>query len=201
LNEILPGIHHWTVLHEGIGFDVSSYYVADSRAVIDPMLPVGGGLDAFSALPEPQVVLLTNRHHYRHSEAFAERYGCPLRCHESGLHEFGEREVEGFAYDEEVAPGILALEMGAICPDDAALLIGAQAAVAFADGLIHWGGGKIGFVPDRYMGDDPEGVKRGVRASTKRLLDGHEFESLLFAHGDPITAGGRDALRAFLDSE
>ena len=51
------------------------------------------------------------------------------------------------------------------------------------------------------MGDDPEGVKRGLRAAFKRLAAEHEFDSLLFAHGDPIAGGGREALARFLQGE
>jgi glyoxylase-like metal-dependent hydrolase (beta-lactamase superfamily II) len=108
--------------------------------------------------------------------------------------------VEGFGFGDEVAPGIVALEVGALCPDDSALRVTSKGALAFADGLIHWGGGAVGFVPDQYMGDDPDGVKRGLRASLKRLMDVEEFDAILFAHGDPITAGGREALRSFLES-
>jgi hypothetical protein len=46
------------------------------------------------------------------------------------------------------------------------------------------------------LGDDPEGVKTGLRRSYRRLLD-LDFDSLLFAHGDPIVGGGKDALRGF----
>jgi len=198
VREILPGIQHWTAFHEGIGIDVSSYYVPAARALIDPMSPPGG-IDALAALPEPQVILLTNRHHYRHSAPFAERYGCPVRCHESGLHEFeGGSDVTGFSFGDEVAPGVTALELGAICPDDSVLHLRLGAGVlAFADGLVHWGGGKVGFVPDRFMGDDPEGVKRALRISLTRLLE-PEFDALLFAHGDPIPRDGKQVLRAFL---
>ena len=44
--------------------------------------------------------------------------------------------------------------------------------------------------------DDPEGVKTGLRRSYRRLLD-LDFDSLLFAHGDPIVGGGKEALRRF----
>jgi hypothetical protein len=141
--------------------------------------------------------VLSNRHHYRHSERFADTYGVPVLCHEAGLHEFeGGPDVQGFAVGDEVAPGIVAREMGAICPDDTALHIHEEAGILlFADGLIR--SGRLSFVPDRYMGDDPEGVKRGVRASVERLLE-LDFDTLLFAHGDPLPRGGKDALRAFL---
>jgi Metallo-beta-lactamase superfamily len=199
VREVLPGLHHWTAFHQGIRMDVSSYYAAGPRALIDPMLPPDGGFDALAGLPEPEVILLTNRHHHRHSGEFAARFGCPVRCHESGLHEFSEGEqVEGFALGEEVAPGVVALDLAAICPDDSVLLLREQGALAFADGVVHFDEGKLGFVPDRYM-DGPEEVKRGVRAKAKRLLQEQEFDALLFAHGAPITSGGREALRAFVE--
>ena len=39
------------------------------------------------------------------------------------------------------------------------------------------------------MGDDPEGVKRGLHESLRRLLD-EDFDALLFAHGEPMANGG-----------
>ena len=199
MREVLAGIHHWTAFHERIGFDVSSYYVAPAGALVDPMLP-SEGVEAVARLGTPGVILLTNRHHHRHSDRFREAFECPVRCPESGLHEFGpEMDVEGFDFGDEVAPGVVALEVDAICPDDSALHVPASRALAFADGLVHWGERKVGFVPDQYMGDDPDAVKRGLRASASRLLE-LEPDNLLFAHGDPIVGGGSDALRAFLDS-
>lgn len=125
-----------------------------------------------------------------------------MRCHESGLHEFegSGREVEGFSFGQQLAPGIVALEVDAICPDDTALHpdVG-EGALAFADGLVHWGEGKVGFVPDQLM-DGPEQVKQGIRDVAARLLEEQRFSTLLFAHGDPIVGGGQEALRAFVRS-
>ena len=196
MREILPGLHHWTTFHEGIGFDVSSYYVAGSRALIDPMLPADG-LESFRD-DHPQVILLTNRHHYRKSDAFVDAYGCPVLCHESGLHEFeGGPVVKGFSFGDELAKGIVALEMGAICPDDSVLRIDVgKGALAFADGLVHWGEGRVGFVPDGFM-DEPDAVKRGLRASLRRLAE-EDFDALLFAHGEPIVSDGKEVLRDFI---
>ena len=196
-DEILPGLYHWTAFHEGIRQRVNSYYVADSATLIDPMLPEAG-LDWFQDHGGPERILLTNRHHYRHSGHFVEAFGCPVRCHESGLHEFeGGPRVEGFAYGEELAPGIVAVEVDAICPDDAALHVAvADGALAFADALIRYGG-SLGFVPDPLIGDDPEGVKRAVRESLRGVLE-LDFDHLLFAHGDPLVGGGRRALREFV---
>jgi hypothetical protein len=198
MDEIVTGVFHWTAFHERIRQDVSSYYVAPAAALVDPMLPEEG-IEWFRGRQPPERILLTNRHHYRHSARFVEAFGCPVLCHEAGLHEFeGGPDVEGFAFGEEVAPGIVGLEVDAICPEDAALHITTgQGLLAFADGLIRSSDGALAFVPDFLMGDDPEGVKRGLRDSLSRLVE-RDFDSLLFAHGNPLVGGGKAALEEFL---
>ena len=52
---------------------------------------------------------------------------------------------------------------------------------------------------DAYMGDDPEGVKRGLRKAFLKHLREREFDHLLFAHGAPWIGGARAGLHAFLD--
>lgn len=198
MEEIRPGLWHWKALHPKIRVEVSSYYVAGSGTLIDPMLP-GGGLEWFREHGEPGRVLLTNRHHHRDSERFREAFGCPVLCHEAGLHEFeGGPEVEGFSFGDELAPGITALELGAICPEETVLHIElGEGLLSFADGLIHHG--ELSFVSDALLGEDPEGVKRGLRDGFSMLLD-RDFDSLLFAHGDPLLGGGREALREFVEA-
>jgi hypothetical protein len=198
VEEILPGVFDWTAFHEGIRSTVHSHYVASAAALIDPMLPEEG-LDWFEGERRPERILLSNRHHYRHSDRFEERFGCPVLCHESGLHEFGEgQEVQGFSFGDEVAPGIVAREVAAICPDETALHIARSGALALADGAIRDSQGSLAFVPDSYIGDDPEDVKRGLHASFRRLLE-LDFDSLLLAHGAPFAGDGRDALAGFAE--
>jgi glyoxylase-like metal-dependent hydrolase (beta-lactamase superfamily II) len=195
MDEVIPGVCRWTAKHPKIGIEVSSHWVPKAGAVIDPLEPPGGGLDAFAGRP-PNRVLLSNRHHLRHSERFAERFGCTIHCSKPGLHEFeGGPAVEGFEFGEEVAPGIEALEVGAISPDESALLLRDARALLLADGIIRYGE-ELSFVPDGYLGDDPEGVKAGLREAYARLLD-RDFDCLLFAHGDPLIGEGKRALREF----
>jgi hypothetical protein len=201
MNEVLPGVLHWTTHHEGIGARVHSHFAVEAAALIDPRVPEGG-VEEVAQYGRADRILLSNRHHLRHSEQFASTFGCPIRCHEAGIHEFGDGpEVQPFRFGDEVAPGITALEMGALTPEDTAFRLEAgPGALLFADGLIRGGDGALAFVPDWLMGDDPETVKRGLCESLRRLLD-EDFDALLFAHGEPMPEGGHDALRAFVSAD
>jgi hypothetical protein len=199
MEEVLPGVWHWTAEHPKIGVEVSSHWVQASAAVIDPLLPPDEGMDPFRREP-PERVLLSNRHHLRHSERFAEEFGCSIGCSRPGLHEFdGGPEVDGFDFGDQVAPGIEALEVGAICPDESALWIRDPGALVIADGIMRYGG-EMRFVPDGLLGDDPEAVKAGLREAYSRLLD-RDFDNLLFAHGEPLIGGGKEALHRFAQGE
>jgi hypothetical protein len=197
MEEIAPGVLHWTAYRDTIGEDVHSYYDLASGTVLDPMVPPEG-LDALRDRPVHRIVL-TNRHHYRQADAFRERYGCPVLCHEAGLHEFADGQVEGFAFGDELAPGVKAHEVGVLTPEETAVHLeaGGSGALAFADAVIRDGGGALAFVPDGLLGDDPDAVKKGLRRAFERLAGELAFNALLMAHGEPQSAGGREALQAF----
>jgi len=197
MREIAPGLWHWTARHDHIGSDVSSYYLAPERVLIDPMTPAEG-FGWFEAAGSPAHAVLTNRHHDRDAWAFRDRFGCAVHCVDTGLAELdGRGPVETFAVGDELPGGIIAHEVGAICPDETALHIPAHRALACADGVVRWPGpdGPLSFVPDSLM-DDPEDTKEALRAAY-RVLARLDFDLLLLAHGDPVEAGGREALREF----
>jgi hypothetical protein len=198
MREILPGVFHWMTPHPRIKMDVSSYFIADSATVLDPMVPPDEGLDWFRDAHEPEYIALTNRHHHRDSKQFCDAFGIgPVLVPESGLHEYENRDLDvtGYAIGEEIVPGIVCHDVGAICPDDMALEIRSAGALAMADGLIHYG--ELMFVPDNLM-DEPEKTKQGLVASFRELLD-VDFDTLLFAHGEPLVGGAKEALRQFVE--
>ena len=196
MNEIAPGIWHWTALHPRIRIEVSSYYLPNERVLIDPLMP-DDGLDWFAEHGPPTDVLLTNRHHYRESGRFAERFGVTVHCVREGLHEFsGGERVEPFDFGDELAGGIVAYAVGAICPDETALHIPSRRALALADGAVRWEvGGPLSFVQDALM-DDPAQTKEGLRESYRHLAT-LDFKHLLLAHGEPLVDTGREVLAAF----
>jgi glyoxylase-like metal-dependent hydrolase (beta-lactamase superfamily II) len=199
LEELAPGIYHWTAVHPRLGIEVSSYYVADAGTLIDPLTPEEG-VEWFDGDRRPRSVVLTNRHHLRHSERFAEAFAIPISCHQAGLHEFsGGPDVKPFSWGDELAPGITALKVDAICDEETALRIDSgDGFLAVADAVVNYGG--LRFVTDDLIGDDPPAVKDAIRAAYRELLD-EPFDSLLPAHGDPIVGGGKDALRRFVEQQ
>ena len=201
IREVLPGVFHWTAIHPRIRLPVDSYYIEPARIVLDPMVP-REGLEWFERRETPSQIVLTNRHHLRHSERYAEAFGCPIRCSEAGLHEF-ERgpKVEGFAFGEELAPGITAHQLGAICPDDTAIHIQTRRRARSRSPTASRAPAAADCRSCRafLMGDDPAAVRAGLRESLRRLLD-LDFDNLLFAHGEPLVGGGKAALREFVAS-
>ncbi len=197
MDEILPGVLHWSRRHPSTGEQAHSYYVSDRRLLVDPMAPEEG-VDSLAEHGTPERIVLTVRHHLRDSEQFVARYGCDIVAHEAGLHAFeGGPAVAGFAFGDEVAPGVTAHELAAITPEDTVLHIRAGThALHFADGLRNHDGA-VDFMPDAYM-DDPEQVKAATLERLRPLLE-LDFDTLLFAHGGPIGPGGRDALARFAD--
>jgi glyoxylase-like metal-dependent hydrolase (beta-lactamase superfamily II) len=199
MEAILPGVLHWTAYRDTIRHDVHSYYHEPSGTVLDPMVPLQG-LDEGFAGRDVQRIVLTNRHHYRQADAFRERFGCPVLCHEAGLHAFEPGEVEGFAFGDELAPGVRALEVGVITPEETAVLLDGGdggAALALADCVIRGPLGELGFVPDELLGEDPAAVREGLRAALDRIVAQQRFDALLLAHGEPMHATGRSALMTF----
>jgi len=205
MQEVLAGVRHWSAHHPKLGIVVSCYWLEAGGVLIDPVVPEQEGLEWFaSRSQEPAAVLLTSRHHLRESVRFAERFGCPIHCSRAGLHEFaGGPGVVGFEPGEHLPGGVIACAVGAICPDETALHLPRQRALAMADGVVRGGplgaGGPLGFVPDSLM-DDPPATKRGLLAACERLLEELDFEHLLLAHGGPVIGDGRALLEDLLDS-
>ncbi len=198
VQEIAPGLWHWTARHEHINADVSSYYLLAERVLIDPMIPAEGL--AWFQRDAPEHVLLTNRHHDRHAWRLREAFGCTVHCVRNGVRELaGRGPVEAFDFGDELPGGVTAFEVDAICPDETALHIPAHRALACADGVVRWPGvAGLTFVPDGLM-DEPEQTKAGLCEAYRRLLD-LDFDLLLLAHGEPVVGGAHDALRLFARS-
>jgi hypothetical protein len=198
VEEIDPGLWHWTARHPHIGMTVSSYYLEDAGVLIDPLLPPEGPEWFAGRKSPPKHILLSNRHHDRDSWRLRDDFGCEIHCIANGVHELeGRGPVTPFQFGDELPGGIVAHEVDAICPDETALYIPTHRALACADGVVRWPGvDGLTFVPDWLM-DEPDETKDGLRRAFSGLLD-LDFERLLLAHGDPVVEGAKEALRSFV---
>ena len=198
MDEILPGIWHWTAPNPRIGdFPVSSYWLDGAGVLIDPILPAEG-IEWFVSRPTPpSAVVLVNRHHNRDSVQLAERFGLRIHVPEAGLHAFTSGEpVAGYAPGDALPGGLEPFVIGSLSPDEDGLFLESASAIWVADTIVRSPtdpDGRIGWVPDSLM-DDPAGTKDGLLAAFTRVLDEYEFDHLLLAHGLPLIGNGRAAL-------
>ena len=197
IHEVLPGVLHYATEHPNIGADVSSYYLVEERVLIDPLTPPDGA-EWFEGR-EPRAIILTNRHHLRDAVELGERFGAPVHAPRTGMHELPGDKVQPYDFGDELPGGITPHGVLESWPDETALEIPAHDAVAVADGLLHYGG--LGFMPDKYLGDNAEHEKAELREAWTAFVDKVEFENLLPAHGAPLVGGARDAVRSFVTSE
>jgi hypothetical protein len=190
MEEITPGIRHWSAVHPNLGIPVSSYWLPDLRVLIDPIAVP----DEVDGIDE---IILSNRHHKRDAFDARDRFGVPVRAPRVGMQEFEEDDpVEPYDFEEPLAGGaITPYQVTELWADDCVLHIPSLNALHIADTTVHYGD-ELEFVPEQYM-DDAEAEKNGIREGLGRLVDELEFEILLLAHGSPIVEGGRDRLREF----
>ena len=190
MEEVAPGIHHWAARHPSTGVDASSYWLSDLGVLIDPIAVP-------DAVEGVRTVVLSNRLHRRDSFAAHRRFGVPVRVPRPGMHAYDDGDpVEPYDFGDELADGaVVAYEVDAICPDEAALHIPPARALAVADGVHHYDT-ELAFFSDALM-DDPEATKAGLKAAYRRLTEELDFDHLLTAHGDPIAGDGSQRLRDF----
>jgi hypothetical protein len=190
MQEITPGIRHWTAVHPNIGWVVSSYWLPDLKVLLDP-------LEVPEEVEDIDEIVLSNRHHRRSAFEARERFGAVVRVPRLGLHEFADDgPVEPYDFGERLAGGaITASQVTELWPDDGALHIPPLDALAIADTVLNERD-RLQFMPDVCF-DDREAERRSIRAGLARLAAELDFAHLLLAHGAPLVGDGRDRLREF----
>lgn len=191
MEELTPGIRHWSARHPNIGWEVNSYWLPGLKVLLDP-------LQVPDEVEEIDEIILSNRHHKRSAFEARERFGAVLRVPRTGLHDYSpEDPVEPYEYGEPMAGGAITAHLVTeLWPDDGVLHIPSLEALEIADTVLHYRQ-ELSLVPDNLMGEDPEADRAGILSGLARLAAELDFKHLLFAHGTPIANDGRERLRAF----
>jgi hypothetical protein len=179
MQEITPGIQHWTAVHPNIGWTVSSYWLPDLKVLLDP-------LEVPEEVEGVEHIVMSNRHHTRSCAEAAERFGATIHGPGGEPYEFEEPFIDG---------AITAHQVTELWPDDSALHIPSVDALAIADTVLR-DDGELKWMPD-YCFDDVGAEKASIQAGLSRLTNELDFAHLLLAHGDPIANRGKQDLAAF----
>src|SRR5437667_167472 len=87
-------------------------------------------------------------------------------------------------------------EVGCVCSEETILWIAEHGALVFGDVVLGAEGGGVRLCPESWL---EGGTHAQLKAALRPLLD-LPVERLLVSHGEPVLAGGRDALaRALTD--
>ena len=192
MEELTPGIRHWSGPHPNIGREVSSYWLPDLKVLLDP-------LAVPDEVEEIDEIILSNRHHRRSAFEARERFDAVLRVPRTGMDDYSPSDpVQPYEYGEELAGGAITPHLVTeLWPDDGVLHIPSLEALEIADTVLHYGA-ELELVPDNLMGDDPEADRKEILSGLARLCAELDFKHLLFAHGTPIVDEGHERLREFV---
>lgn len=185
---------------------------AGAVTLVDPLAPPAGSAEAerfWAALDRdleraglPVVVLVGNGYHGRSALEIRERYGrrhvVEIHAHPDSVPRLGFEPTRRFSGPAAVAEGIDAIPIEEMGAGETAFFIRRHRALVFSDAVMGAGGGRLAVAPPSWA---PEGeaaaarYREGFRAALARLVD-LDPAMILPSHGEPVLAGGRDALVA-----
>jgi glyoxylase-like metal-dependent hydrolase (beta-lactamase superfamily II) len=195
MREIVPDVQTWSVFAPDKGYAFNGYAVGteDGTVLIDPPEPADEGWQAIDLL-EPFVgVWITNRNHSRAAATFRERYGVRVWAHEADaerLEAGADATVRG---DERIAGDIQLIHVPGKSPGEIAFHLERSRALVVGDAVIGVPAGELSTYPDKVIDDSGQLLR-----SVARLLD-YDFDALLLCDGQPVTSGGREKLREFVE--
>lgn len=198
VQQILPGVWHWTAPHPNLrDFAVSSYWLDEVRILVDPLIGPSER-DWFSGLGlTPDAIVLTNHHHYRSSAELSDRYGAAIHAPQASVHLYrGGERVTGYGAGDELAAGLVAVDLGARSANDCGLYFERARALWPADTIVRAPddpADPIGWVIDAFF-EDPAASKSELLTVFTRILSDTDFEHLMPAHGLPLIGNGRAEL-------
>ncbi|HSK14736.1 MAG TPA: hypothetical protein VK915_01070 [Gaiellaceae bacterium] len=195
LAALRPGLHRWTAVHPDAEPEPASgspadwgpevgciaYEAPDALLLVDPLVPddrvdLLRGLDALvERHGRPVAIVTTLKFHRRSRDALAARY-CATTS----------RAREALPAGVETVPIRRAGETMVWLPEHAALVPG--------DRLLGDDEGGVRLCPDSWLRYLPSGLRRAeLREALRPLLD-LPIELVLVSHGEPVLAGGREAI-------
>ncbi|HYD42421.1 MAG TPA: MBL fold metallo-hydrolase [Anaeromyxobacter sp.] len=195
IETVLPGVFHWSVNDDRIGFRGDAWAVKGEGAVvwIDPHPLQAPALEKLDA---PTDIVLTIQSHQRAAWRYRRRFGAKVHA-PKGAQGLEEEPDHWYGEGDRLPAGLRAVHAPGPCDASCALLLERpDGLVAFTgDLVVEDDEGRLTFVADAYQ-DEPRRTRDSVRK-----LAGERIEVVCPGHGPPILSNGAQALAAVLDRE
>lgn len=202
VDELAPGLWRWTAFHPEWKEEVGSvYYEApDVVVLVDPLVPTDEAERFWTALDRdvdragaPLHVLITVFWHVRSTREIAERYDARVWAPTRGRAAIERRAgtvTDVFRPGDELPGGVVPLKTARAT--EVVFWIPAHRTIVAGDVIL----GGLRLCPASWL---PEKTSLDQLADSLRPLLELPVERVLVSHGEPVLAGGRDALAAALD--
>ena len=182
----------------------------DPIVLIDPLVPAEGtveGVRFWQALDRdvyrsgrPVAVLLGNEFHTRSAKAVHDRYtnevGVSVWGHPTTCARLAGVATVAVTERAPLMAGVEAYPIRGLGESEIAFRILSHHALVFSDAVMGTGGGGLRVAPESWAPRTPEGAeryRREFRASLRELLL-PPIDMILVSHGEPVLAGGFEAL-------
>ncbi len=197
MREVASGVHGWSVHSERLGYDLNGFtWRADGETIaVDPPELTPAVEAFFEAGGWPELIVVTNRTHWRATDPLRERSGARV-----ALSAVDADAVEGkvdriLTPGEELPGGWRVLDMAGKTRGEIGLFRETEKGVLLlGDSLIGDPPGHLRLLPDEKIDDRDLLLASLARVATL------EFDVLLLGDGKPVLGGAAERVRTFLRS-
>jgi hypothetical protein len=213
--QLAEGLWRWTARHPEwhpgeFGSEVVSFALraGDETILIDPLLPPdpGPALGLIEReLGDRLAILISIPYHVRSSKEIRDRFRGEVETTIWGHRACRKRLADGdgfhaFEPGDALPGGVSAHRIGKPRRQETPLLLPSHRALVFGDAVAEVGG-ELRVWSDRRVDADVSRFYHERFNPTLEALLGLDFDRVLVTHGQPVLAGGREALEAALQAE
>jgi len=199
MRTLFEDIWAWSVYSKEKRLDFNGHVLSgrDGTVVVDPPALEESDLESLRRAPAPFHVVLTNKDHYRDSQAIRLQLQAEIWIHEADAGMLEEPPDRTFTDGESLPGGLRAVHVpDNKSPGETALHLDRHGGILIlGDALIGQPIGELSMLPENKYADHRK-AKEGIRA----LLE-PSYLTVLVGDGASIFRNGRDAVQRFLDRD
>lgn len=183
------GFQTWTVYSPALKSKLTSTVTAHNNQIvlIDPTeLPPEVILPA-----KPSIIFITSGNHERGAFLLRKKLGVPVASSAAAVKDFSEKP-DIILESGMTLHGMTTLPIHGAALGEVALFHQESRTIVLGDAIVHFPKTPCAILPDKYCSDPVE-----LRKSLRQLLN-LDFDTLMFAHGEPIITQAKTQLRTLL---